>query len=70
MGKAPKKCPMCNEKEQWILVDTERKGYSMKKDIVGTVFLGPIGGWVAGMTGKKYKTYCCGKCGFTHDYAK
>ena len=31
MGKAPEKCPMCGEKEQWKLVDTTKKGFSVGK---------------------------------------
>ena len=67
MGKAPEKCPMCGEKAKWKLVDTSKKGFSAGKAAVGTVLLGPVG-LAAGALGKKKETYCCGKCGFEHEY--
>ena len=67
MGKAPEKCPMCGERVQWKLVDTSNKGFSVGKAAAGAVLLGPIG-LVGGTLGKKKHCYCCGKCGFTHEY--
>lgn len=67
MGKAPEKCPMCGEKEKWILVDTTKKGYSVGKAAIGAVLLGPIG-LVGGALGKSKNCYYCGKCGFNHEY--
>ncbi len=69
MAKAPKKCPMCGEKERWIVVDKTKKGFSVGKAAVGTVLLGPIG-LVGGALGKKKRCYCCGNCGFQHEYDK
>ena len=51
MGKAPVKCPVCGEKEKWILVDETKKGFSVGKAAVGAVLLGPIG-LVGGALGK------------------
>lgn len=67
MGKAPVKCPVCGEKEKWILVDETKKGFSVGKAAVGAVLLGPIG-LVGGALGKKKHCYYCGKCGFSHEY--
>ena len=67
MGKAPDKCPMCGERQNWKLVDTANKGFSVGKAAVGAVLLGPIG-LVGGALGKKKQFYCCGKCGFNHEY--
>lgn len=67
MGKAPNKCPMCGEILMWKLVDTDKKGFSVGKAAVGAVLLGPIG-LVGGALGKKKEYYCCGKCGFQHEY--
>ena len=67
MGKAPEKCPMCGEKEQWKLVDTTKKGFSVGKAAAGAVLLGPIG-LVGGALCKKKQCYYCGKCGFNHEY--
>lgn len=67
MGKAPDKCPMCGEKENWKLVDTTKKGFSVGKAAAGAVLLGPIG-LVGGALGKKKLCYYCGKCGFNHEY--
>lgn len=67
MGKAPDKCPMCGEHINWKLVDVSKKGFSVGKAAVGTVLLGPIG-LVGGALGKKKQYYCCGKCGFQHEY--
>ena len=67
MGKAPDKCPMCGEELNWKLVDTSKKGFSAGKAAAGAVLLGPVG-LVGGALGKKTQSYCCGKCGFEHDY--
>lgn len=67
MGVAPFKCPMCGNMETWKLVDTSNKGFSVGKAATGAFLLGPIG-LVGGALGKKKKSYCCGKCGFNHEY--
>lgn len=67
MAKAPKKCPMCNEVTAWKKVDTSKKGFSVGKAAVGGLLLGPVG-LVGGALGKKKSAYCCGKCGFSHEY--
>lgn len=70
MAKAPKRCPMCKEKEGWIKVDTTRKGFSVSKAAVGIIL--PLGsaGVLAGAIGNKYESYCCKNCRFTHEYKK
>lgn len=68
MAKAPKKCPMCKSKK-FIKADKGKKGFSVTKSIVGTVFAGPIG-IVAGGLGKKHVTMACRDCGFIHEYKK
>ena len=65
--RAPAKCPMCNESLKWVKVDQSKKGFSVGKAAVGAVLLGPIG-LVGGALGKKKVCYCCGKCGFEHEY--
>jgi tellurium resistance protein TerD len=67
MGYAPKKCPMCGEYLNWKKVDKQNKGFSVGKAAVGGIILGPVG-LLGGALGKSTVTYCCGKCGFTHDY--
>lgn len=67
MAKAPFTCPMCNEYAKWKVVDTSNKGFSVGKAALGAVIFGPMG-LVGGALGKKTKTYCCGQCGFIHDY--
>lgn len=67
--KAPDKCPMCGEIKQWKVVDTTKKGFSVGKAAVGGILLGPIG-LLGGALGKKKVCYCCGKCGFQHEYGK
>ncbi len=67
MAYAPNKCPMCGESDKWIKVDTDKKGFSVGKAVVGGVIFGPIG-LLGGGLGKKTVTYACGKCGFQHEY--
>lgn len=61
----PLKCPACGEfcsyDIQEVHADT---GYSMKKGVIGTLLLGPVGA-VAGINGKKEYDYIytCKKCG-------
>lgn len=65
--RAPDKCPMCGEKEKWIMVDKDKKGFSVGKSAVGGLLFGPIG-LVGRALGKKRVTFCCGNCGFEHEY--
>lgn len=65
--KAPFKCPMCGEIAQWKQVDKSRKGFSLGKAAVGGILLGPVG-LLGGALGKNKTYYCCGKCGFQHEY--
>ena len=37
--------------------------------VLEAVHFGPIG-LVGGALGKKKECYCCGKCGFQHEYDK
>lgn len=67
MGYAPNQCPMCNERVTWKKVDKSKQGFSLGKAAVGGVLLGPVG-LLGGALGKATVTYCCGKCGFTHNY--
>lgn len=67
MSKAPKKCPLCGEKDQWVRIDKTKKGFSVGKAAAGTLLLGPIG-LLGGGLGKKTEYYACGKCGFQHEY--
>lgn len=64
---APSKCPMCGESLNWKIVDSRNKGFSVGKAAVGGILLGPVG-LLGGALGKKRQTYCCGKCGFMHEY--
>ncbi|MEE5992415.1 MAG: hypothetical protein V3G42_04150 [Oscillospiraceae bacterium] len=48
-------------------MDTSNKGFSVGKAAVGGILLGPVG-LLGGALGKKTVTYCCGNCGFQHDY--
>lgn len=66
---APSKCPMCGEVEMWKEIDIQRKGFSMGKALVGSLFWGPAG-LIVGAMGKKKVWYACGKCGFQHEYKK
>lgn len=66
MGYAPKTCPICKS-HNWVKVDTDNKGISAGKAVVGGVLLGPIG-LAAGLFGKKYSTYYCKDCGFKQEY--
>lgn len=65
--KAPNRCPMCNEFLHWKKIDTANKGFSVGKAAVGGLLLGPVG-LVGGALGKKKESWCCGKCGFQHEY--
>ena len=65
--KAPKQCPMCSNSTSWIKVDVSKKGFSVGKAAVGGILLGPVG-LIGGALGKKKNFYCCGKCGFQHEY--
>lgn len=64
---APIKCPMCGETIKWKKVDSSSKGFSFGKAVTGGILLGPIG-LVGGALGKRTETWCCGNCGFQHDY--
>ncbi len=64
---APSSCPMCGKRDKWKKVDTSNKGFSVGKAAVGGLLLGPVG-LLGGALGKKTVTYCCGNCGFQHDY--
>lgn len=68
MGFAPNKCPMCGEFLLWKKVDSAKKGFSVGKSVAGGLLLGPVG-LLGGALGKSVVTYCCGKCGFQHDYS-
>ncbi len=65
--KVPEKCPMCNESSKWKKIDEGNKGFSVGKAAAGALLLGPVG-LVGGALGKKKATYCCGACGFKHEY--
>ena len=65
----PDKCPMCGERTRWIEVDNDKKGFSVGKAAAGGLLLGPIG-LLGGALGKKTAFYCCGSCGFQHEYKK
>ena len=65
--KAPKSCPMCGETFRWKQVDSSKKGFSVGKAAVGGILLGPIG-LLGGALGKRKECYCCGNCGFEHEY--
>lgn len=67
MAKAPKACPACGSRTDWVPVGTEKKGFSVGKAAAGAVLLGPIG-LVGGALGKKKETYYCKNCGFRNDY--
>ena len=74
--KAPKKCPMCGEKKKWIRVDKKKSHLNPTGAVVGAVagsLLGPgalVGGLIGSAIGKgkKFESYCCGNCGFAHEY--
>lgn len=64
---APNTCPVCNERDEWRLIDSTKKGFSGGKALLGGILLGPVG-LAAGFLGKKKVTYKCLKCGFSHEY--
>lgn len=64
---APKKCPVCGEKNKWKKIDSQNKGFSVGKAAVGGILFGPIG-LVGGALGKKMSMYYCSSCGFKHEY--
>jgi len=66
---------MCHSIRKWKKIDKQRQGLSAGKAIAGGVIgfalapiAAPVGAIAGGALGKKRKTYCCGKCGFQHDY--
>ncbi|MBP3308270.1 MAG: hypothetical protein J6L90_02410 [Clostridia bacterium] len=63
----PLSCPMCGERTLWKEVDREKKGFSVGKSALGGIIFGPMG-LIAGGLGKTRVYYCCGKCGFEHEY--
>lgn len=65
--KAPTRCPMCGKSTNWKKVDEGKKGFSVGKAAAGAIILGPIG-LVGGALGKKKVCFCCGDCGFEHEY--
>jgi len=65
--KAPSRCPMCGSAGKWKQIDSQKKGFSLGKAAVGGVLLGPVG-LLGGALGKKKVFYCCGNCGFKHEY--
>lgn len=73
--KAPSKCPMCKEKKKWIMVD-KHKHLNGTGTVAGAALgslLGPgaiVGGLIGAALGKGKKTglFCCGNCGFSHEY--
>lgn len=66
MGKAPKRCPVC-QSTRWIVVGKDHKGFSVGKAAVGGLLLGPVG-LLGGALGKKKVSYYCRDCGFQHEY--
>lgn len=74
--KAPSKCPMCKEKKKWIMVDKAKHGNTTgavvgavagsKFGLTGAIVGGLIGNAVG--RGKKTGLFCCGNCGFSHEY--
>lgn len=66
---APNKCPMCGEQQRWIQTDESKKGFSLGKAVAGGLLLGPVD-LLGGALGKKKVAYCCGNCGFQHEYDK
>ena len=67
MAWIPNKCPMCGELTKWKKVDTQKKGFSVGKAAVGGILLGPVG-LLGGALGKRKEWWCCGSCGFQHEY--
>ena len=64
---APSQCPMCGEYIKWKQVDSQKRGFSVGKAAVGGLMLGPVG-LLGGALGKKHECWCCGNCGFQHEY--
>ena len=58
---------MCGNSASWVKVNKSKKGFSVGKAAAGGILLGPVG-FLGGALGKSTATYCCGKCGFKHDY--
>lgn len=54
------RCFYCGSQD--VALITRNDGYSMKKGIVGTALLGPVGA-VAGINGKNSEVYHCSACG-------
>ena len=68
--KPPKNCPMCGSKDDWILINQERKGYNFLKSFLALIFFGwHIGVW-AGLLGRKTKLYTCKRCYFSMEYKR
>ena len=65
--KAPYSCPMCGETTKWKQVKKKKKGFSVGKAVVGGSLLGPVV-LLGGALGERKAYYCCGKCGFEHEY--
>ena len=65
--KAPNQCLMCYNSISWKVVDHTKKGFSVGKAAAGAILFGPLG-LAGGALGKKKVCYCCGKCGFEHEY--
>ena len=63
----PSRCPMCGS-NLWKTIDVQKKGFSVGKAAFGAILFGPVG-LVGGALGKKKVFYCCGKCGFQHEYS-
>lgn len=61
---APASCPVCGKFWSQQSVDSS---FSAGKAAAGAILVGPIG-VVAGINGKKRRTYSCRHCGFTATY--
>lgn len=67
MAKLPNSCPMCGATREWKKIETQKKGFSGTKAVVGGIVLGPLGA-LCGFGGKMNTLYVCAKCGFQHEY--